>query len=49
MIIAVKICNNRSVDELESDELEYLIRVLPLYREIGDSETEYIITDIFDT
>lgn len=48
LIIAVKICNNRSVEELESDELEYLSRVLPLSRKIGDSETESTIISILN-
>ena len=41
-------CDNRPVKEMESDELEYLSRVLPLCREIGDYETESIITSILN-
>ncbi len=44
----MEICNNRSVEELESDELEYLNRVLSLCRENRDFETESTIIGILN-
>ena len=39
-------CDGRSVEELESDELEYLSRVLFVCREIGDFEIECTIVSL---
>lgn len=48
LVIAVEICSDRPLQEMESDKLEYLNKVLTICREIEDFETESTITSILN-
>ncbi|VEP12182.1 hypothetical protein H1P_1380009 [Hyella patelloides LEGE 07179] len=46
--IAVEICRDRTVEEMESEEVEYLKKILTICREIEDFATESIVSSIID-